>query len=70
MFAKPFITSLDGHNEGVHLLKKHSTRLSTIFSGARDGQIKIWHLTTRKCLQTIQCHNGPVNGTSCFLYIM
>jgi len=52
----------DGHSEAVHLMKKHPTRLSTILSGARDGQVKVWHLTSRKCLFTIQAHNGTVNG--------
>lgn len=41
VFAKPFIAAFDGHNEAVHLLKKHPTRLSTILSGAFDGQIKV-----------------------------
>jgi DDB1- and CUL4-associated factor 13 len=62
VFAKPFLASFDGHNEAVHLMEKHPTRLSTILSGARDGQVKIWHLTSRKCIQTIQAHNGPING--------
>lgn len=41
VFAKPFIAAFDGHNEAVHLLKKHPTRLSTVLSGAYDGQIKV-----------------------------
>lgn len=41
VFAKPFIAAFDGHNESVHLLKKHTTRLSTVLSGACDGQIKV-----------------------------
>jgi len=64
IFAKPFMASLDGHSEAVHLMKKHPTRLSTILSGARDGQVKVWHLTSRKCLTTIQAHNGTLNGLS------
>lgn len=35
---------------------------STILSGARDGQIRIWNLPTRKCQAIIQAHHGPVNG--------
>lgn len=62
VFAKPFIASLAGHNDAVHILKKHPKRLSTILSGARDGQLKIWHLTGKKCISTIQAHNGPLNG--------
>lgn len=62
VFAMPFIASFDGHNEAVHLLEKHPMRLSTMLSGARDGQIKCWHIASRKCFQTIQAHNGPING--------
>jgi len=62
VFAKPFLASFDGHNEAVNLLEKHPLRLSTVLSGARDGQVKVWHLVTKKCLQTVQAHNGPVNG--------
>lgn len=49
---------------GVHLLRKHPSRLATILSAARDGQVKIWHLPTKKCLSTIQAHNGSINGLS------
>lgn len=62
MFAKPFICALDGHNDGVHVLAKHPSRLSTVLSGALDGQVKIWLLSNKKCLTTIQAHNGPING--------
>jgi WD repeat and SOF domain-containing protein 1 len=62
VFAKPFLASFDGHNEAVHLLERHPTRLSTMLSGARDGQVKVWHVTGRQCQQTVQAHSGPVNG--------
>jgi WD repeat and SOF domain-containing protein 1 len=64
VFAKPFLAALDGHNDGVHILTKHPTRLSTVVSGARDGQVKIWHLSTKKCFTTIQAHSGPLTGIS------
>ncbi|VDM78641.1 unnamed protein product [Strongylus vulgaris] len=64
VFAKPFVASLDGHMEGVHILVKHPDRPSIILSGARDGQVKVWALARRHCLATFQTHNGPVNGTS------
>uniref|UniRef100_A0A7E4W722 Sof1 domain-containing protein n=1 Tax=Panagrellus redivivus TaxID=6233 RepID=A0A7E4W722_PANRE len=64
VFAKPFIGSFDGHNEGVSVLAKHPLRLGYLFSGARDGQVKIWRLSNRKCLSTTQAHAGPVNGIS------
>ena len=67
VFAKPFLTSLDGHNEAVHILKKHPTRLSIMLSGARDGEVKVWHLTSKKCISTLQAHNGPINGIANFI---
>ncbi len=33
VFAKPFITSLSGHTDGVYCLTKHPTQLSTVLSG-------------------------------------
>uniref|UniRef100_A0A914QBN9 Uncharacterized protein n=1 Tax=Panagrolaimus davidi TaxID=227884 RepID=A0A914QBN9_9BILA len=62
VFAKSFIACFDGYNEGVGVLSKHPLRLSHLLSGARDGQVKIWRLSKKKCLRTIQAHNGPVNG--------
>uniref|UniRef100_A0A1I7WBK0 WD_REPEATS_REGION domain-containing protein n=1 Tax=Heterorhabditis bacteriophora TaxID=37862 RepID=A0A1I7WBK0_HETBA len=64
VFAKPFVASLDGHLEGVHLIAKHPGRPSIVITGARDGQVKIWQLANRHCLSTIQSHHGPINGLS------
>ncbi|KAK0415723.1 hypothetical protein QR680_012085 [Steinernema hermaphroditum] len=64
VFAKPFMAALDGHNEGVHILSLHPSRLSTLVSGARDGQVKVWNLSTKQCYTTLQAHNGVVNGIS------
>lgn len=64
VFAKPLIASLDGHSDGISVLAKHPIRLPLILSGGRDGQIRVWNLPLRKCLGTVQAHNGPVNGVS------
>uniref|UniRef100_A0A1I7YMH1 DDB1- and CUL4-associated factor 13 n=1 Tax=Steinernema glaseri TaxID=37863 RepID=A0A1I7YMH1_9BILA len=64
VFAKPFMAALDGHNEGVHILTLHPTCLSTLLSGARDGQVKVWNMATKKCYTTLQAHNGVVTGVS------
>ena len=39
VFAKPFIGSLDGHQDGVSCLGKHPSRLSLLVSGAYDGEV-------------------------------
>uniref|UniRef100_A0A672S4P7 Ddb1 and cul4 associated factor 13 n=1 Tax=Sinocyclocheilus grahami TaxID=75366 RepID=A0A672S4P7_SINGR len=36
VFAKPFVASLDGHRDGI---TKHAKSLSTIISGACDGEV-------------------------------
>lgn len=62
LFAKPFMGSLAGHNDGVMCMAKDPTRLSTIVSGAADGEVKVWDLHTRACLHTAQLHHGFVHG--------
>lgn len=39
VFAKPFVGSLDGHQDGVQIIRKHPTRLSTLLSGSCDGEV-------------------------------
>ncbi|KAL6039710.1 hypothetical protein STEG23_000322 [Scotinomys teguina] len=53
VFAKPFLASLDGHRDGVNCLAKHPKSLTTV---------KIWNLTKRKCVRTVQAHEGFVRG--------
>jgi WD repeat and SOF domain-containing protein 1 len=62
VFAKPFLGNLDGHKDGVHCLYKHPTQLNILLSGACDGEIKIWNLMNRKCIQTYLAHDGFVRG--------
>eukprot|EP00047_Mylnosiga_fluctuans_P017567 m.62636 g.62636 ORF g.62636 m.62636 type:complete len:444 (-) comp7147_c0_seq2:261-1592(-) len=65
VFAKPFIKSLDGHSDGIFSLAKHPLRLSTLLSGACDGEVRMWDLTTSACLYTQVHHKGFVRG-ACF----
>ncbi|XP_010794750.1 DDB1- and CUL4-associated factor 13 [Notothenia coriiceps] len=62
VFAKPFLASLDGHRDGVNCLAKHTTNLSTLLSGSCDGEVKVWNLTKRECVRTLQAHEGFVRG--------
>ena len=62
VLAKPFLSSLDGHKDGVHCMFKHPQQLNVLFSGACDGEIKVWNLTNKKCLQTYNAHEGFVRG--------
>ncbi|XP_048882434.1 DDB1- and CUL4-associated factor 13 [Brienomyrus brachyistius] len=62
VFAKPFVASLDGHRDGVNCMAKHPSSLSTLLSGSCDGEVKVWNLPTRKCVRTLQAHEGFVRG--------
>ncbi|CAL8247986.1 unnamed protein product [Lota lota] len=62
VLAKPFLASLDGHRDAVNCMAKHSTSLSTLLSGACDGEVKVWNLTKHDCVRTIQAHEGFVRG--------
>lgn len=39
MFAKPFISSLDGHSDGVCCLERHPSQLKVIASASHDHQV-------------------------------
>jgi len=62
IFAKPLIGSLDGHSDSVQSMVKHPTKLSIIASGDCNGVIKLWNITHRKCIQTINGHKSIVRG--------
>ena len=65
VFAKPFLGSLDGHRDGVHCMRKHPKQLSTLLTGACDGELRIWNLPTRECTHIIPAHDGFVRAM-CF----
>lgn len=62
VFSKPFLGSLDGHQDVIQCMMKSPFSLSTLLSGSCDGQIKIWNLVDRKCARTIAAHSGIVRG--------
>uniref|UniRef100_A0A673ILQ4 Ddb1 and cul4 associated factor 13 n=1 Tax=Sinocyclocheilus rhinocerous TaxID=307959 RepID=A0A673ILQ4_9TELE len=48
--------------DGISCITKHAKSLSTIISGACDGEVKVWNLPKRECLRTVQAHEGYVRG--------
>lgn len=62
VFAKPYLGELDGHKDGISCFAKHPKQLSTIASGAYDGEIRIWNLPTRTCTRNVVAHDGWVRG--------
>jgi len=66
VFAKPFLASLDGHRDGVSRLITHPKRLSLIASCSYDGDVRLWDLSTRKCLASFAGHDGKFARDLCF----
>ncbi|CAH3188898.1 unnamed protein product, partial [Porites lobata] len=62
VFAKPFVSSLDGHTDGVNCIARHPRSLSVLLSGSCDGEIRLWSLPRRECLRTLTAHSGFVRG--------
>ena len=62
VFAKPFLGALDAHSDGVFCMATHPTTLGTLYSGACDGEIKCWNLSTRTQAWSVRAHQGFVRG--------
>ncbi|KAH6573670.1 hypothetical protein BASA50_002803 [Batrachochytrium salamandrivorans] len=65
LFAKPFVSALSGHTDGVYCMAKHPTKLTTIVSGSGDGEIRTWSLSSQTCTWKTVAHKGFVKGISC-----
>ncbi len=50
MFAKPFLGALEGHRDGVYCSATSPASLVAFLSGAGDGEVRVWDLSTRLCL--------------------
>lgn len=62
VFAKPFLGALDGHCDIPTCISKHPSKLSSIASASADGEMRLWDLSTKKCTQKWQGHDGFVRG--------
>uniref|UniRef100_D3TRG9 DDB1- and CUL4-associated factor 13 n=1 Tax=Glossina morsitans morsitans TaxID=37546 RepID=D3TRG9_GLOMM len=62
VFAKPFVSNLSGHRDGVSCFGKHPKRLSTLTSGSYDGEIRIWDLANRESSRSFLAHEGFIRG--------
>ena len=54
VFAKPFLSALSGHTDGVYKMCKHPTSLTTLISGSGDGDVIFWNLATREKMRMFQ----------------
>ena len=64
LFAKPFLGAMEGHCDGVVSLAKSPTHLSVVLSGAADGEIRLWDVSSRHSLRVLRGHAGAVRGLS------
>eukprot|EP00126_Sphaerothecum_destruens_P001621 Sdes_comp15033_c0_seq1m3804 len=62
VFAKPFVGALSGHKDGIFCLENHPKKLNCVLSGACDGEIRIWCLSTRQVKWNLEAHKGFVRG--------
>jgi len=54
MMAKPFLSALSGHGDGVQCLRAHPKRLALLASAAYDGEVLLWNLVNKKCVAYFQ----------------
>ncbi|XP_053990807.1 DDB1- and CUL4-associated factor 13-like isoform X2 [Hylaeus volcanicus] len=64
MFSKPLVAVLDGHRDAVRCIARCHNRLSDIFTGSCDGEIRHWSLSQKRCLRSIKAHEGFVQDIS------
>ncbi|MED6158560.1 hypothetical protein PIB30_033779 [Stylosanthes scabra] len=62
IFARPFIGAMDGHIDGVSCMAKNPTQLKWIFSGAMDGDIRLWDIASRRTVCQFPGHQGAIRG--------
>lgn len=63
MFAKPFIASLSGHRDGIYCMARAPDSNRYMASGAADGELRLWNLSTRKTeWSRVQAHSAFIRG--------
>eukprot|EP00923_Selenidium_pygospionis_P036201 GHVN01063519.1.p1 GENE.GHVN01063519.1~~GHVN01063519.1.p1 ORF type:complete len:437 (-),score=18.43 GHVN01063519.1:11-1321(-) len=50
LFAKPFVTALEGHRDAVQTLRRHITDVSVVASGSACGELIVWNLSAKKAV--------------------
>ncbi|GAB1863217.1 DDB1- and CUL4-associated factor 13 [Camponotus japonicus] len=64
VFAKPFVGNLEGHKDAISCICKHPSQLSTLLSGAYDGEVKMWNLAKGTCIRTLLAHDGIIRAAT------
>jgi len=64
VFAKPFVSALNGHCDGVYCISKSPVTLSYILSGSADGEIRLWDLPRKRTAWSVKAHQGFVRSVT------
>lgn len=73
IFAKPFVTALDGHTDSVKCMSMPQIPAAPLISGGCDGYIRLWDLRHFTSCSVVQAHTGfvrdlviPQNGQAVY----
>ncbi|XP_035777800.1 DDB1- and CUL4-associated factor 13-like [Anopheles albimanus] len=61
VFARPFVGNLDGHKDGISVLSKNPKKISALASGAYDGEVFIWDISSKSRV-VLEAHSGYCRG--------
>jgi len=66
MFAKPFVASLEGHQDGIYtMVKDEAGGLGRVASGSGDGEVRVWDLGGQRTVWNVEnAHRGMVKGVA------
>jgi WD repeat and SOF domain-containing protein 1 len=62
LFAKPFVGAMSGHHDTVLSIAVDPTNLSSIASGANDGELIVWDAMKQTARRHINAHRHAVEG--------
>ena len=62
IFAKPFLTALDTHSDGITCMTKNINSMVEFVSGSYDGVIVMWDLHSKTEKHVISAHRQSVRG--------
>lgn len=62
VFAKPFLFALDSHRDAICSMTRLPNSLVYHFSGACDGELKLWNLSSQANVWSVQAHSRFVRG--------
>jgi DDB1- and CUL4-associated factor 13 len=62
IFAKPFLTALDTHSDGVTWVAKNINSMVDFVTGSVDGVIVMWNLHSKSQQHIISAHKNSIRG--------